>query len=125
MLLELNKITLELVRGDTFTLPLRLNSGTLEYPEHYKLTDGEYLYIGIMRPNQPFEEAMIRCGVNSATQENSDGDKVLVIGHDITSSIDPGKYYISIKYVDSEGFVETLVDHKILFVTGSPVPCGG
>lgn len=124
MILELDKITLELVRGDTFYLPLRLNSGSLEAPVHYQLQSGEYLYIGIMRYNEPFEEAMVRGGVNYTTQENSSGDKIFKIDSDVTATLEPGKYYISIKYVDKEGNVETLIDHKLFYILGSPVPCG-
>lgn len=121
MILDIDRVTLEVVRGDTFILPLPLNSGTREEFIPYHLTPCDFLYIGIMKPGQPFEHAELRCALNFHSATDSFGNPLLIISAQDTALLTPGKYYISIKYKKDHN-VQTLVDHKIFFVTGSN-PC--
>jgi len=121
MILDIDKVTLEVVRGDTFLLALPLNSGTREEFIPYHLAPCDFLYIGIMKPGQPFEHAELRCALNFRSATDSFGNPLLIIPAQDTALLTPGKYYMSIKYKKDHN-VQTLVDHKIFFVTGSN-PC--
>lgn len=122
MILDLDKITLELVRGDTFQLPLQLNCGTRENFVKYILQPDDFLYVGITKPGQPFEHAEIRTALNFRSKQDSFGNPVLYIHAEDSALIEPGKYYLSIKF-KSKGEVTTLVDHKIFYVLGSNHCC--
>lgn len=121
MLLDLDRITLEMVRGDTFKLPLPLNSGTRENPSKYTLSENDSLYIGIMKPGQSFEHAEVRCKLNNNCTKDIDGNPLLYLKPKYTCNLFPGKYYLTVKLESGED-VYTLVDHKIFFITGSN-PC--
>lgn len=121
MLLDIDKITLELVRGDTFELSLPLNSGTREEFIPYFLQPDDFLYVGIMKPGQPFEHAEVRTCLNFRSPSDSFGNSRLVINAQDSALLEPGKYYISIK-LKSKDIVTTLIDHKIFYVLGSN-PC--
>ena len=120
MILDTNKITFEVVRGDTFYLPLELNSGTRERPKAYKLQGNDRLYVGIMSPGQSFENATVRTTLDASSPKDGYGNTLLFLSHNDTKNLEPGKYYISIKLV-SDGNVTTLVDQKLFFVTGTPI----
>lgn len=118
MILDITPTAFEMVRGDTFILPLKLNNGTRLYPEHYTLQGDDTLYIGIMLPGQPFEESIITCALDRHSPKDSEGNTIFRLDSVHTSSLEPGKYYISIKLV-SNGIVTTLLNDKIFFITGS------
>lgn len=121
MLLDIDKITLELVRGDTFQLALPLNSGSREEFIPYFLQPGDTLYVGIMKPGQAFECAEIRVALNCCSRTDDFGNALLHISSHDSAMIEPGKYYLSIKF-KSKDVVTTLIDHKIFYVLGS-TPC--
>lgn len=121
MLLDIDKITLEMVRGDTFALPLPLNMGTREEFIPYYLNCNDCLYIGIMKPGQPFEHAEIRCMIDCNGIKDDFGNPLFYLMPEDTERLMPGKYYLSIKYSSGKN-VTTLVDHKMFFITGSN-PC--
>lgn len=118
MILDTRKITFETVRGDTFYLPLELNSGTREYPIEYKLTGDDKVYIGITTPGQPFEEATIRITLDANSPRDKYGNTLMYLTHNDTKDLEPGKYYLTIKFV-SDGNVTTLIDQKVFFITGT------
>lgn len=121
MLLNIDKITLELVRGDTFELSLPLNTGTREEFIPYYLGGADCILIGIMKPGQSFEHAEVRAMIGNHGPKDDFGNPKLILNHEDTKQLYPGKYYMSIKFISGKK-VETLVDHKIFFVTGSD-PC--
>lgn len=123
MLLDINKSYLELVRGDTFNMPLPLNCGSREYFQPYALGTSDYLFIGIMRPGQPFEEAVVRCKLDCHSPRDAFGNSIFRLTHEDTKNLEPGKYYITIKFVNNDDVI-TLVDQKLFFITGSNVCCG-
>ena len=125
MILDLDKTTLEMVRGDTFILSLPLNEGTREHFVRHLLTNDERMYIGIMKPNQSFEDAHIRCVLTNTSEKDSLGNCTLILHPEHTVSMIPGKYYFTVKFV-SKNYIQTLVDSKLFFVTGSnPCACEG
>lgn len=121
MILDIDRITLELVRGDTFELPLELNSGTRDNFVRYLLQPDDFLYVGIMKPGQAFEDAELRVCLNHWSETDSLGNPILTINSCDSVLLYPGKYYLSVKFKSKEK-VTTLVDHKIFYVTGSN-PC--
>jgi hypothetical protein len=116
----MNKVTLEVVRGDTFKLPLKLNSGTKEFPKKYTLCKGDMLYVGIMEPGQPFENATIRCALDETCPRDELGNTLLILNHSETKNLNPGKYYITVKFVQYDE-VTTVLNQKLFFVTGTPI----
>lgn len=120
MILDTDRVTFEVVRGDTLYIPLELNSGTREFPEHYELQGNDRLYVGIMTPGQSFEHALIRIALDASSPKDNYGNTLLFLSHNNTSQLEPGKYYISIKFV-SDSNVTTLVDQKLFFVTGTSI----
>ncbi len=90
-------------RGDTFSIPIFLNKGTAINPVRYVLGDNDTLYVGIMEPNQPFEQAIIK---KKYTKDdlNTHEDIVLRLESSDTVCLIPGKYYYQVKLdmVDSE-----------------------
>lgn len=118
MILDFTPTTFEMVRGDTFTLPLKLNQGNRLYYEQYQLQGNDKLYIGIMKPGESFENATIRCALDKNSARNENGDTIFKLNSVDTENLYPGKYYISIKLVRN-GSVNTLVNDKLFFITGS------
>ena len=118
MILDLDRTVLEMVRGDTFVLPLELNCGAREAFVRHSLGIGEFLYIGIMKPNQSFEDAEIRCMLDCNSEKDALGNSILRLCPSHTMNLFPGKYYLTIKFVRGQD-VYTLVDDKLFFITGS------
>lgn len=119
MILDTSKITFEVVRGDTLCLPLKLNSSTRESPEEYRLQGNDKLYVGITFPGQAFEDATIRVTLDRNSPRDNFGNTLLQLSSEATQCLEPGKYYISIKFVSGRN-VNTLLDQKLFFVTGTP-----
>lgn len=118
MILDFNATTFEMVRGDTFILPLKLNCGTRMNYEQYKLKGNDSLYIGIMLPGQSFENSIIRCSLDKNSPRDANGDTIFKLESAHTEKLFPGKYYISIKLL-KDGEVKTLLNDTIFFITGS------
>lgn len=95
---------LVLSRGDNAVLPLFLNAGTDLQPIRYKLqkieketyTLYDEVYLAIEEPNQPFECAIIKKKYNYKDL-NKRGDVVIVLKHEDTRCLKPGKYYYEIR----------------------------
>ena len=47
-------------RGDTAKFPLFINKGTSLQPSRYELGDKDQVFLALMEPNQPFEEALLK-----------------------------------------------------------------
>ena len=87
---------IEINRGDTFTSTLYLNKGTEQEPLQYVLKDGDEVYLGVMEPNVPFENAILK---KKYTYKNLDKDNNVVIRIEAedTTCLLPGKYFYQIK----------------------------
>ena len=103
---------IKLNRGDSFSLALFINVGTPENPVRYSIQDNpnDTIYFGVMEPNQKFENAVIRQTYNSNSLINENGDVVITMEPKDTLCLIPGKYYYSIKLVNSNtNSVNTIV----------------
>ncbi|WP_300924506.1 hypothetical protein [uncultured Clostridium sp.] len=87
---------ISVVRGDSFSVPLFLNQGTDVKPIRYRLQESDEVYLAIMEPNQPFEDALVK-KVFTNKDLNNHGDIKLEINHDDTRCLEPGKYFYQIK----------------------------
>lgn len=83
-------------RGDTFYVPLFINAGSDLKPIRYKITDKDKIYLGVMEPNQPFEDAIIKKAY-TLDSVNKHGDVVICLDHEDTRCLMPGKYFYQIK----------------------------
>lgn len=86
-----------ITRGDSAETSLYINIGTELKPEKWKLGDNDQVYLGIMEPNQLFEDAIVK--KKYTKDDHKDEDEALTISFDCedTENLLPGVYYYSIK----------------------------
>ncbi len=105
--------------GDYFEAPLFLNVGYGCCPVRYTLQETDKVYVGIMEPNQPFEDALIR-KVLTIKDLNRQGDPVLILRPDDTERVMPGMYYYEVKLLrikdGSQEIIDTVVPKTKLYV---------
>ena len=111
-------ISFNMIRGDTFELPIIINKGTQLDFEPYYLQDDEKLYIGITQPNEPFENAIIRKVLTNDNLTDDKGNIVLILKPKDTMCLMPGKYYITIKLYKNNN-IRTILNQKLFFISGS------
>ncbi len=108
-------------RGDSFELPIILNAGTNLQPVLYELTEDTVIYFGVMEPNQPFENALIRKRY-TIEDVNENGLVVVRFRPQDTQCVLPGKYYYQVKLQrfrsnDPEDYdVDTVVDKTQFYI---------
>lgn len=107
-------------RGDTAKFPLFINKGTSLQPSRYELGDKDQVFLALMEPNQPFEEALLKQKYTKADL-NKYGDIVITFKHDDTKCILPGKYYYQIKALlyneeDNDFDVNTIVQKTEFYI---------
>lgn len=102
-------------RGDTFQVPMRINTGSKLDPIWYEVQPGDTIYFSVCEPNQLFEEALIRKMVTSA---NQDIDKNIYIYLDPTDTqnVVPGTYYMEAKIKLTNGKIATIVPRRKFFI---------
>ena len=83
-------------RGDNFELPIIINIGTQLLPIDYKFSENDILYLGIMEPNQLFEEAILKKKLTHADVD-SEGNMIAKFEPNDTVCLIPGLYYYQIK----------------------------
>lgn len=104
-------ISFNLVRGDTFKLPIIINQGTqLDFNPYY-LNENDALYIGITEPNQCFENAIIRKKMTSKDDKDGKGNLIFKLDSKDTQYLLPGKYYITIKLLSNNEVITILNEH--------------
>lgn len=86
-------------RGDTFSIPLFINNGSQTDMIRYyiKKYPKANIYLGVMEPNQKFEEAIIKKKFNHSSPINKYGDLVVKFESKDTEFLTPGRYFYSIK----------------------------
>lgn len=109
---------IKLSRGDSFEVPLFINNGTKILPIRYCIAShpNATVYLGVMEPNQPFEEAIIRKTYNYKSKINSNGDLMISFTPEDTEYLYPGKYYYSIKIEHDGNNVDTIVPKTEFFI---------
>ena len=82
-------------RGDTFSMPLQINTGTKYAPEYYIMTSNDTIYFALEEYNQKFENALIRkvFDINNVV----DGNVLIKLESEETQNLLPGEYYYEIK----------------------------
>ena len=109
-------------RGDSFSIDIPLSTGSTLFPVKFALDKGDFVYLGVMEPNQPFEDAIIRKmfpGDNHIGQDFASFE----FTPDDTRCLLPGRYYYQVKISKSNphnkvGYnVYTLVDKTQFFIT--------
>lgn len=115
MLLDFDSTYLEFVRGDSFDLPLLLNEGTREYPIYCAIPENCKLEVFMTLPNQPIEDAIIKKTINAGMSLS------FSLTPQETSRLNIGKYYFTVRYI-KEAHTQTIVNNKLLYVTGTPKP---
>lgn len=101
-------------RGDTFEAHLFINAGSKLKPKKYFITDADEIYLGVMEPNQLFENAIIRKKY-TAEDKNKDGNIVVKFDSQDTAYLKPGKYYYQIK-LKSEDVVNTITPKQLFYI---------
>lgn len=83
-------------RGDSFSFPLVINTGTTLEPLIYSLSQTDNVYFAVMEPNQPFENALIKKKLTfNDCDEN--GNVIVRFRPQDTQCVLPGKYYYQVK----------------------------
>ena len=88
-----------ITRGDSAETSLYINIGTELEPEKWILADNDQVYLGIMEPNQLFEDAIVKKLYTKGNYTDKDDPEALTISFDCedTENLLPGVYYYSIK----------------------------
>lgn len=107
-------------RGDSFSLDVFVNIGTVLEPIQYFLEENDRVFFALMEPNQPFEHALLgRVFTNEDC--NEEGLVHMAFTSEMTQYLMPGAYYYMIKLVrnyDSEDeLVDTITTKTKFFVT--------
>lgn len=91
-------------RGDTFEVPLFINNGTCFDPVRFYLNQhpNASVYMGVMEPNQRFEEAIIKKKYDYEDEINKCGDLIVKFKSTDTEYLLPGKYYYEVKVLLSK-----------------------
>lgn len=108
-------------RGDSFKLPLVINFGTSLEPVYYNMPENDIIYFGVMEPNQPFENALIRKKLTNKDMDDK-GNIIIKFRPQDTQCVLPGKYYYQVKLQrfnsdDPEDYeVDTVIDKTQFFI---------
>lgn len=86
---------IQIVRGDDFSFVLNVEDQNTENG-NYILKENDALYLGITRPHQPFEHAIIKKKYTKADQLK-DGNIIAKFIPEDTVDLLPGVYYYSVK----------------------------
>ena len=114
-----------LLRGDSYTTPIKVNVGNKLNPIMYQLKQGDALYFGLMEPNQAFEEAVLKKKYTYLSDTDSSGNVLLKIEPNDTLNLAVGKYYYMIKLRTVDNFgqesVKTIVPPTQFFLEGNNI----
>lgn len=122
MFVQIEDNYLKMNRGDSYTLPIIINEGTKLCFKQYQLRQFDKIYVGIMEPNQSFENALIRKVLSITSPTNKYGHPVFQLNPQDTEYILTGKYFIEIKLVQTSGeqqTVTTILPLREFFINGT------
>lgn len=122
MFVQIEDNQLKMNRGDTYVLPLIINEGTKLDFKQYQLRYLDRLYVGIMEPNQSFENALIRKVITVTSQFTSEGYPVFSLDPEDTEYLLTGKYFIEAKLLQVENgknIVTTIMPLKEFYINGT------
>lgn len=106
-----------MTRGDSFDVPLFIDRGTMCAPVRFYIKDHpeSTVYLGVMEPNQDFENAIIRKKYTSTSLQNEYGDLIISFCPQDTQCLLPGKYYYSFK-IQTNTRVDTIIPKTEFFI---------
>lgn len=118
---------INLMRGDSFTTPLRVNLGSKLNPIYYTLTSRDRLYFGLMEPNQAFEDAVVRKVFDWTSPTDAEGNVLLTLTPRDTEHLLVGQYYYMVKLrsfdIYGQESVRTIIPPTIFWLNGNnPAP---
>lgn len=122
MFIYIEQNNLKMNRGDSYTLPLFINEGTMLCPRQYQLRQFDKIYIGIMEVGQSFENAIIRKVLTILSPTDKKGHPLFILMPEDTENLLTGKYFIEIKLVqinNEQNIVTTLLPLKEFFINGT------
>lgn len=101
---------IQMRRGDTWTLNLKLDLGTKMYPRPYTLQEGEYLYFGVMEANTAFKDALIckKLSKDDLIDGTENEYKLEFVTKD-TECVLPGTYFYETKLLRSGDRIDTVI----------------
>lgn len=107
-------------RGDYFEIPVVLQTGNPLDPRDYIFREDDTLYLGIMEPNQLFENAIVRKKLTFSDVEQS-GYTTFTFSPEETQCLLPGKYYYQVKLrntdiLTNKPVVETVVPKTLIYI---------
>jgi len=118
-----NNGIITLMRGDSFTTPIKINIGTKLNPKYKRLGSNDYLYFGLMEPNQAFEDAVLKKKYDFLSDTDSSGNVLLKLRPQDTERLLVGQYYYMIKLRSIDEFgqecVKTIVPPTIFWLEGN------
>lgn len=92
---------IQLCRGDTYQFLLSAIDTDSE-DGVYHLQDTDMVYLGVMRPHDPFEKAIIKRSFTKDDMDSSGQIRVRINAED-TINLLPGVYYYAVKLVQDRG----------------------
>ena len=114
-----------LMRGDSFSMPIKVNVGTKLQPEYYSLGENDSLHFALCEPHQAFEDAVITKEFTKDSKKDSNGHIILELESEETKDLLVGKYYYQIKLntktSDDKIKVKTIVLPTQFFIDGNNV----
>ena len=122
MFVQIEDNYLKMNRGDTYQFPLVINEGTKLCFKQYQLRQFDKIYIGIMEPNQSFENALIRKVLTITSPCNEYGHPIVTLEPKDTEYVLTGKYFIEIKLVQKDmgkDIVTTILPMREFFINGT------
>lgn len=112
-------------RGDSFSMPIKINNGSKLEPSYYHLTDRDTLYFGLMEPNQAFEDAVVKKRFTYISEKDEEGNILLKLDPSDTLNLLVGKYFYMIKLrtinEDGSETVRTILPLTQWFIEGNNV----
>ena len=122
MFIQIEDNYLKMNRGDSYSIPLTINEGTKLDFQQYQLRQFDKIYIGIMEPNQSFENAIIRKVITILSPTDEYGRPLFQLEQIDTEYLLTGKYFIEIKIVQKQNnkdIVTTLLPLREFFINGT------
>ena len=122
MFIQIEDNYLKMNRGDSYSIPLTINEGTKLDFQQYQLRQFDKIYIGIMEPNQSFENAIIRKVITILSPTDEYGRPLFQLEPIDTEYLLTGKYFIEIKIVQKQNnkdIVTTLLPLREFFINGT------
>ena len=109
-------------RGDTLSTPIFIYEGDRLCPIPYTLKDTDKLYLGIMEPEQSFEDAIVKKVYTNQSDKTANGEVLFNLKSEDTEYLSPGTYYYMLKLeqvVNGNTIITTIIKPTIFWLLGN------